>query len=72
MTRKDHLQHTADRGPTCQRGRVGGALRGEHLTVKYSEFAATPRELQCERCRNSKLFAFLERQTAKALIGAPA
>jgi hypothetical protein len=68
MTRKQHLQHTVHGGPTCQTGRSGAALRGEHITSKYSEFSAERSELQCERCRNSKLFAFLERQTIKALI----
>lgn len=71
MTRKTHLQHTVHYGPTCKSGRFGGALRGEHITVKYSEFAAEKPELQCERCRDSKLFAFLERQTAKVLAGVP-
>jgi hypothetical protein len=69
MIRKDHLKHTTDSGPTCQRGRIGGSLRGEHLTVSYSEFSALPVEQRCARCNSSKLFAFLERQTAKALAG---
>lgn len=67
MTRKEHLQHTTNGGPTCQRGRVGGSLRGEHITSKYSEFSALPVAQRCARCNDSKLFAFLERQTAKAL-----
>lgn len=67
MTRKEHLKHTVNGGPTCKGGRVGAALSGEHITVKYSVFSALRPELQCERCRSSKLFAFLERQTAKAL-----
>jgi hypothetical protein len=65
MTRKTHLQHTVKFGPTCKSGRSGGSLSGEHITVKYAEFAAEPAELQCDRCRSSKLFAFLERQAAK-------
>jgi len=67
MTHKEHLQHTIGGGPTCQRGKIGGSLRGEHFTSKYSEFSALPVERRCSRCNNSKLFAFLERQTAKAL-----
>jgi hypothetical protein len=69
MTRKEHLQHTNGGGPTCQNGRAGGAIRGEHFTSKYSEFSALPLERRCTRCNSSKLFAFLERQTAKALAG---
>jgi hypothetical protein len=65
MYRKEHLRHTVHGGPTCQTGRFGAALRGEHITLKYSEFSNS--RAQCERCRSSKLFAFLERQTAKAL-----
>ena len=67
MTHKAHLNHTDNGGPTCQRGRVGGQLRGEHFTYKYSEFSALPVEQRCARCNSGKLFAFLERQTAKAL-----
>lgn len=59
-TRKIHLQHTVHRGPTCQTGRTGGALRGEHLTVVFTEFAQSPD--RCTRCQASKLFAFLERR----------
>jgi hypothetical protein len=66
MTHKEHLQHTNGNGPTCQNGRMGGSIRGEHFTSKYSEFAAYPVERRCTRCSNSKLFAFLERQAAKA------
>lgn len=61
MTRKHHLQHTVHNGPTCQTGRVGGSLRGEHITLKYDEFVAQP-TYQCERCKSSKLFAFLQRK----------
>lgn len=64
MTRKAHLEHTVHRGPTCQTGRSGAALRGEHITVTYAEFAAEP--AQCTRCRASKLFAFLSRKSAVA------
>jgi hypothetical protein len=64
MTRKYHLQHTIHRGPTCQTGRSGGSLRGEHITVKYDEFI-TYTSLQCSRCAASKLFSFLTRQAAK-------
>jgi len=58
--RKTHLQHTVKFGPTCQNGRVGGSLRGEHITVKFEEFIKA--EVRCERCDCSKLFAFLKRQ----------
>lgn len=68
--RKEHLQHTTHGGPTCQTGRSGGSLRGEHITSKYSEFSALPVDRRCDRCNSSKLFAFLERQTAKALAAA--
>ena len=60
MARKAHLQHTVHRGPTCQTGRVGAALKGEHITVKFAEFVAESH--QCERCKSSKLFAFLSRK----------
>lgn len=63
--RKDHLQHTVSGGPTCQRGRSGGSLRGEHLTSPFEEFVALAPELRCSRCASSKLFAFLQRQAAK-------
>ncbi len=59
---KNHLQHTVNNGATCQRGRAGASLRGEHLTYKYSDFVATPVEHRCTRCNNSKLFAFLQRK----------
>lgn len=59
--RKSHLQHTVSRGPTCQTGRVGGALRGEHITEGYADFAARPADAQCHRCASGKLFAFLQR-----------
>ena len=62
MTRKYHLRHTSHGGPTCQTGRAGAALRGEHITVKYAEFSACRAELQCSRCASSKLFAFLTRK----------
>ena len=65
MNRKEHLRHTKHGGPTCQTGRIGAALRGEHITLKYSEFSTS--NAQCGRCRSSSLFAFLERQEAKEL-----
>ena len=61
---KNHLQHTVNNGATCQRGRTGASLRGEHFTYKYSEFVATPVEHRCIRCNNSKLFSFLQRKAA--------
>jgi hypothetical protein len=66
-TRRENLRRLIGQwgGPTCQTGRSGGSLRGEHITLKYSEFSAS--RVQCDRCRSSKLFSFLERQTAKAL-----
>ena len=64
MTRKTHLKHTVHGGPTCQKGRTGGALSGEHITVRYAEFITERADIQCERCRSSKLFAFLERKAA--------
>lgn len=63
--RKDHLTHTVRGGPTCQSGRSGGSLRGEHLTIPAREFLALAPELRCERCASSKLFDFLQRQAAK-------
>jgi len=65
MHRKEHLSHTKHGGPTCKTGRIGAALQGEHITLKYSEFATSA--AQCARCRSSSLFAFLERQAAKEL-----
>ena len=62
MTRRTHLQHTGHGGPTCQTGRAGAGLRGEHITVKFAEFAQS--EQQCERCKSSKLFAFLQRKAS--------
>lgn len=63
--RKDHLTHTVRGGPTCQSGRSGGSLRGEHMTIPAREFLALAPELRCERCASSKLFAFLQRLAAK-------
>lgn len=60
--RKTHLQDTKHLGPACQGGRIGGSLRGEHITVKFPEFNATHQKLQCDRCYASKLFAFLARK----------
>lgn len=60
--RKHHLQHAVHRGPTCQTGRTGAALRGEHITECFAEFAARPVDLQCTRCLASKLFTFLQRK----------
>lgn len=65
MTRKHHLQHTVHNGPTCQTGRSGAALRGEHITEKFEKFVTRSVELQCTRCAASKLFAFLTRKAAK-------
>ena len=48
--RKVHLQHTIHYGPTCQSGRSGGSLRGEHITEKFSKFAGEPTEQRCTRC----------------------
>jgi len=63
--RKQHLEHTVSRGPTCKTGRAGAALSGEHITMGYAEFAANP-AVQCERCKSSKLFAFLTRRARAA------
>lgn len=63
--RKDHLTHTVRGGPTCQSGRSGGSLHGEHLTIPAAQFLALDPELRCTRCASSKLFAFLQRQAAK-------
>lgn len=65
MTHKHHLQDTVKYGPTCQSGRSGGSLRGEHFTFRFVEFLATPAEQRCDRCASSKLFSFLQRQAAK-------
>ena len=65
MTRKHHLQDTKHFGPTCQSGRSGGSLLGEHITEKFAEFNARPAELQCSRCATGKLFALLTRKAAK-------
>ena len=71
MARKTHLQHTTLGGPTCQRGRRGGALRGEHITVRFDEFIEERADLQCDRCRSSKLFGFLERKADQWIPEAP-
>ena len=65
MTHKHHLQHTVKYGPTCQGGRLGGSLRGEHFTAPATEFFAMSPDVRCVRCASSKLFAFLQRQAAK-------
>lgn len=65
MIRKDHLQHTVHGGPTCKSGRTGASLKGEHLTVPAKQFLGLDPSFRCERCANSKLFAFLQRQTAQ-------
>lgn len=67
MTRKMHLKHSQFGGPTCQRGRVGGSLRGEHLSEGFDDFVERSEELQCARCVASPLFGFLQRQQAKSL-----
>lgn len=66
--RKTHLQDTKHFGPTCQGGRIGGQLRGEHVTVKFKEFNLAFGEGQCERCASSKLFAFLQRRDVATRI----
>jgi len=65
MSHKHHLQHTVKYGPTCQGGRSGGSLRGEHFTAPAAEFLALPSEMRCVRCASSKLFNFLQRQASK-------
>jgi len=62
---KYHLRHTVHFGPTCQSGRSGGSLRGEHLTYDVSKFLTIEPEFQCQKCANSKLFAFLKRKAAE-------
>lgn len=62
MSRKQHLKDTKTQGPTCKGGRFGGDIDGEHITLKINDFLAASPELQCERCRASKLFAFLSRK----------
>jgi hypothetical protein len=64
MARKIHLQHTVNHGPTCQTGRAGAGLRGEHITVKFDGFV-TYAVARCDRCSSSKLFAFLQRRASK-------
>lgn len=64
MTRKIHLEHTGHRGPTCQTGRIGGSLRGEHITETYAEFVTRAKDMQCSRCASSSLFKFLARKAA--------
>jgi hypothetical protein len=71
MTRKTHLSHTTLGGPTCQRGRRGGALRGEHCSESFAEFITRRADLQCDRCRSSKLFAFLERKASDQWAPSP-
>lgn len=66
MIRKTHLKHTVTGGPTCQKGRSGGQLRGEHITFAFAEFVAEDQAVRCERCASSKLFAFLLRRAATA------
>ena len=63
--RKTHLQHTVKYGPACKSGRSGGALSGEHITVKFNEFILERGEFRCTRCESGKLFDFLQRQAAK-------
>jgi len=64
MAHKYHLEHTSKGGPTCQNGRIGATLRGEHFTFKFAEFVAAPAALRCTRCESGKLFAFLQRKAA--------
>lgn len=68
MAHKYHLEHTVTGGPTCQRGRSGGSLRGEHFTFGVAEFMNADTALRCSRCENSSLFAFLKRQQEKEII----
>ena len=65
LNMKNHLKHTVHFGPTCQSGRSGGSLRGEHFTYPAADFLAMPSDLRCAKCEKSKLFAFLQRQAAK-------
>jgi hypothetical protein len=68
MSRKMHLQKSANAGPVCYRGAIGGALRGEHLTDDYAGFTrAVIRGGACGKCQASKLFAFLNKQAAKTV-----
>ena len=67
MTRKYHLEDTKHHGPTCQSGRSGAALRGEHITLGFDDFCAAPESIQCSRCAGGRLFAFLVRQATKKL-----
>lgn len=64
MAHKAHLEHTNGGGPVCQRGRVGGQLRGEHLTFSFDEFRRTHGSDRCARCESSKLFSFLMRKAS--------
>lgn len=64
MTRKEHLSDTQRGGPACQRGRIGGSLRGEHIAVSFDEFQMAAN--RCARCEGSRLFAFLERKALDA------
>lgn len=66
MSRKIHLSHTVKFGPTCKSGRTGGSLRGEHIAEPFAEFVQQPAHLQCDRCKSSSLFKFLERKKAAA------
>ncbi len=67
-TRRLHLRDTKTGNATCAGRRTGYGR--EYIVAKYSEFAVSPTEARCEKCASGKLFAFLEQQTAKALIGA--
>lgn len=66
MIRKTHLKHSTKFGPVCQAGHSGARINGEHFTGSFAEFVAAPADQQCAKCRSSKLFAFLQRQAAKA------
>lgn len=67
MTRKHHLENTSGGGPVCQRGRIGAALRGEHITLSFEDFIGERSDLRCTRCEKSTLFAYLQRQHQKKL-----
>jgi hypothetical protein len=58
--RKYHLKSSKHHGPSCQSGRIGPAIDGEHITVAYKEFKAAPVEARCQRCAKSKLFQFFQ------------
>lgn len=62
--RKHHLRNTQRGGPTC--AGPNARYRGEHISLPYAEFIGAPESIRCERCADSKLFAFLRRSAGKA------